>query len=94
MYPFFLMTDIKKKESNLKALKSKIKENGIPENLSIEINFLTNWLGSYAEICTIERNKLDWLPWSRRSKLIRPMKKNEKVFREMDENGYSHLFWI
>ena len=84
-----VVSDIKKKESNLKALKSKIKENGIPENLSIEINFLTNWLGSYAEICTIERNKLDWLPWSRRSKLIRPMKKNEKVFREK----YPYKIW-
>ena len=60
---------------NLEAVKNKIKEIGVPENLSIEINFLSTWLGSYAEICTIDRNKLDWVPWSRRSKLIRSMKK-------------------
>ena len=84
-----VVADIKQKEANLEAVKNEIKENGIPENLSIDINFLSTWLGSYAEICTIDRNKLDWVPWSRRSKLIRSMKKNEKAFREK----YPYKIW-
>ena len=84
-----VVAEVKQKGTNLENVKIQIKESGIPENLKIELDFLSNWLGSFAEICTFDRNKFDWIPWSRRSKLIRSMKKNEKIFREK----YPYKIW-
>jgi very-short-patch-repair endonuclease len=53
-----------------------------PERLaSISAPLLRGWIGAFAEISTVERQALDWLPWSRASRLERRLRTTEAELR-------------
>lgn len=69
-----------------KAIEEKRKllsTHGIPEDIQVPIDLLRSWSAAYAEFTTIEPTKLDFLPWSANSKLIRQLKQLEKQLRPL-----------
>ena len=58
-------------------MRSQITDSKIPDKIEIDLDIMSNWLGSYSEMCTLERNRLDFVPWSRRA---RQVQKQERFF--------------
>ena len=59
----------------------RIKKCGIPPEITVDPSTLSEWSEAYALKLSLPSERVDWLPWSQRSRAIRRMKKAEKSLR-------------
>lgn len=58
-----------------------IGEVGIPDDIQVDRDLLSEWIGAYAALYSLPRGKFDWMPWSRRGKLVRELQSIEVQLR-------------
>jgi len=53
----------------------------VPEDIDLPVDTLRAWAASFAEYATREKKRLDFLPWSRQSRLRRGLRRHEQQLR-------------
>lgn len=59
----------------------KIDSLGVPPDVELPMDDLRGWSADFAEYATRESGKMDFLPWSQRSRLRRSLRRHEKQIR-------------
>jgi len=71
-----------------------IRDAGIPEDIHVDFDILSEWVAVYATLYSLPDGKFDWYPWSQRRKLARKLQSIEfrirptyplSVWREIGE---------
>ena len=54
-----------------------IVEVGIPDDIQVDPDLLSEWVAGYATECSLPQGRFDWCPWSQRRKLVRKLQSIE-----------------
>ncbi len=58
-----------------------IQEAGIPDDIHVDPDILSEWVAVYATVYSLHEGKFDWCPWSQRRKLVRKLQSIEVRIR-------------
>ncbi len=72
---------IRKLSAALEEERSKVDALGVPADVELPMDHLRGWRTDFAEYATRESGRLDFLPWSQRSRLRRSLRRHEKQLR-------------
>lgn len=76
-----MLEAIRKLSLAVEEERSKITAFGITADVDLPMDHLSGWMADFAEFATREKGKLDFLPWSQRSRLRRELRRHEDQLR-------------
>ena len=75
------LESIRDLKQSVEERRAKIQILGVSEHVNLPVDTLRDWAASFAEYTTREQTRLDFLPWSQRSKLRRQLRRIEQRLR-------------
>lgn len=75
------LEEIRKLSAAVDAGRSKVTAIDVPTDVELPMDYLRAWMADFAECATRESGRLDFLPWSQRSRLRRSLRRHEKQLR-------------
>lgn len=75
------LDEIRKLSAAVEEGRSQVNAIDVPTDVELPMDHLRGWMADFAEYATREGGRLDFLPWSQRSRLRRSLRRHEKQLR-------------